>query len=648
MFLQRCRVTHGTLRNVFTPQSFLMNRYNNRFISQDIESNQTALTRLLTRSIANSNFEDAEYIMDHMIKKKMVPAKENYENLIYTFTRLNDPVKVGKYVTGLKEAGYSLDITMINNLIKIYIQIKDYALASKTFYQSIKLNILPNIKTFEILFTSYLETKQYGSLLALVPIMYDSNIKPNRPIYNALFQAYVKAHKPNEVLHLLSQMKANRIFPTQDDYIEAIKFFIDFGYIDHALQITSLPELALSSDAYCQLIRGYLDCDCLSSAEAAFREMRNRKIKINTELCKWFIKYYIENNDVKVAFRFFNVLPSSFKQVPTLYIFVINVLLQNNYGKEVSDIYKKFESKFSIPNSTNMYNALIGKALLNMEDNKADEYLRIMKSKKIPVNIDTYDYFLKHYTRSKLAFTQWPQIEEIMDNIATKKLTPSSDTFYYIVRYAILCNDHVRAESYLKILLNDYPDVSPYKVYNVMLEFYSTVGTTISQMLIEQLVDIARTKPNRDVFNSIIAGYTAYGDIENSIRYYDQLVRHQITPNRKTLTLMIKVCCKHSFINEATKYFTMMKTELSLDPITENYNDLIYCCARVGDMKNALKYFNKLTSLNLKPTKPTFDHIIAGYYRIGQQKWGDNFASELNIVVDKQKMGADYFKNAIL
>lgn len=643
MIISRCRTSPGAIK-VFIRSQNALPRSITRSSAADVENNPAALARLFQRSIANNNLKDAEYVIFHMNKHKMKPPKESIESLIYAFTSVHQPNKVSEYLQQFKQAGYKMDITMINKLIQIHLKQKDYKLASKTFYQALTLNIQPNLETFEILIPCYYEIKQYGSLLALTSIMYQYKIELNRTIYEILLQTYIYTHKPPEILRTIAEMHAKRMFPTEKMILDSIKFFVEFGFLDHVIQLTSLPELRLSSEAHCHLIHSYIKGDCITTAEETFHEMKSKKLQLNSEMCKWFLEYYIRNNQTKVAFRFFNTFPANFKQSPTLYVYVINTLLQNNHGKSVPAIFQNFEKQFSIPQTTNMYNALIGISLDSLDELKAEEYLTTMKEKNIPPNIETYNYFLRYFTKTKLAFSHWPKIEEILQKMKRKKLTPTGETFYFIVRYAILCNDHLKAEAYLKMLLLEYPDVAPYRVYDVMIEFYSTTSKSITQMLIEQLIEISNIKPNRDVFNSIIGGFTAFGDVENTIGYFDKMNMLQISPNAKSFTYLIKVCCKHSLINDATRYLSLMKNENGITARLENYNDLIFCCARVGDMRTALKYLTKLTSLKLTPNKQTYDHIIAGYYLVGDKKWAEKFASQLNILVDKQKSGAEYFK----
>jgi len=601
------------------------------------------MSRLLHRSVRSNNLQDAEQVIGLMKQKNIKPMKEDIEIMIKGFAHQYNQEKVAHYIHLLLRSGYKLEINLINAIMRIYIDRNALQQAASVFHQALSLHLRPSLESCKILMTAFFRARQYEALLSIPPIMYEYEIKMDQQISETILASLMSTQKSLEIIQHLNEVHAARVFVTPKTRLQILKYFVQRDLLSEAekLHNSFFSSSALSCTA---IIRGYLNCNRIEDANAMYLHMRKHKLLMSSEMCAGFLRYYIDQEKPQEAFLFFNDVPKNFKDAPGLFLEIMQSLQLNGFHAQVPDMLHRFLKQFKMPEIPKMYNIQIDMELNVFNEDRARKLLADMKENKVEPTVDTYNLFFNWWTTKEAPDTYWPRIEEMWEEMRENQIQPNLKTFEYLIRYALNNDNEPIANKWFVKLVNEHPDVVPYRCYQMMIEYYSKSKPEFATMLLKRLVSFLEKDRSRDLYHSIMAGFVSFKDVMSAGKYYDAMIGNRIHPNQQTYNILIRGYSYYSFLSEATRQLELMK-EKTIEPNRETYNSLIFCCAKVGDIAKAKKYFFKLESIKVPPNEETYHHIIAGYYRMGAPEKAEHFAKEVKIEYSKSTLASrTYFE----
>lgn len=220
-------------------------------------------------------------------------------------------------------------------------------------------------------------------------------------------------------------------------------------------------------------------------------------------------------------------------------------------------------------------------------------------------------------------------------------------------------NDKVAWQSYKEIAdSNNLKDLSHTDFSRILRILRNERGPVRSPNNLNEMVQIiehikeAGFQPNHGDFTTMIAAFGRSHQLVKALTYFEEMKQANLEPDIFTYNTLIDVYGKNKELHSAVKIFNEMK-EKKLKPTLATYNILIsahglnedpkgakhwFDCvmkdpsisaneitysnimdayARVGDVKNTLKYLNEMKSHKINPSLGHYNSLVLVYTKVG-------------------------------
>ncbi|KAL9229192.1 hypothetical protein vseg_004685 [Gypsophila vaccaria] len=120
-------------------------------------------------------------------------------------------------------------------------------------------------------------------------------------------------------------------------------------------------------------------------------------------------------------------------------------------------------------------------------------------------------------------------------------------------------------------------------------------------------------------YTSMITSYAQHGRSQEALQLFEEMLAAGEKPNKVTFIGVLSACSYAGMVNEALKYFNMMKTSYKIKPIMEHYSCLIDMYVRLGRLKEA---FELTKNMGCEPDEFIWSNLVAGCRSHGNLELG--------------------------
>ncbi|KAH7281688.1 hypothetical protein KP509_36G058400 [Ceratopteris richardii] len=152
------------------------------------------------------------------------------------------------------------------------------------------------------------------------------------------------------------------------------------------------------------------------------------------------------------------------------------------------------------------------------------------------------------------------------------------------------------------------------------------VGTALVDMyakcgLIDKAQDVFNKLPIRDkvLWNSLLTGYSQYGEIKKLLLLFDRMRKDQFEPHSATFVNIFNACTHAGLIEEGHAYFDAMRKEFGIHPLIEHYTCMMDLYGRAGMLEEAVVVLN---SFPCHPNMVTLMSILGACRKLNNLEVG--------------------------
>ncbi|XWS75609.1 hypothetical protein CRYUN_Cryun01aG0105700 [Craigia yunnanensis] len=127
-------------------------------------------------------------------------------------------------------------------------------------------------------------------------------------------------------------------------------------------------------------------------------------------------------------------------------------------------------------------------------------------------------------------------------------------------------------------------------ICSTLVDMYSKCGNMHdSKLMFEKAA-------NRDfvTWNAMICGYAQHGLGEEALKFFEEMIVENVTPNHATFVSVLRACSHIGLVEKGLHYFDLMSSEYGLAPQLEHYSCVVDIMGRAGQVSEALKLINDM------------------------------------------------------
>jgi len=110
-------------------------------------------------------------------------------------------------------------------------------------------------------------------------------------------------------------------------------------------------------------------------------------------------------------------------------------------------------------------------------------------------------------------------------------------------------------------------------------------------------------------WTSMISGYSQHGRPQEAIQLFEDMRFAGIKPNEITFVSVLSACSYAGLVDEAERYFNMMKEEYKIEPVVDHYGCMIDMFVRLGWLDDAFSFIKRT---GFEPNEAIWSSLVAG------------------------------------
>lgn len=113
-------------------------------------------------------------------------------------------------------------------------------------------------------------------------------------------------------------------------------------------------------------------------------------------------------------------------------------------------------------------------------------------------------------------------------------------------------------------------------------------------------------------YNTLLQGLASQGDVETSIKFFDEMKSKHIKPDKLTFHCVVSACCNANQRDKAISFLNEMKLS-GLTPTIDTYNVIFSVLARGKDFERMDDFLRIIKGEGIHPTSLTYHMICSAY-----------------------------------
>uniref|UniRef100_A0A0E0F5R4 DYW domain-containing protein n=1 Tax=Oryza meridionalis TaxID=40149 RepID=A0A0E0F5R4_9ORYZ len=110
-------------------------------------------------------------------------------------------------------------------------------------------------------------------------------------------------------------------------------------------------------------------------------------------------------------------------------------------------------------------------------------------------------------------------------------------------------------------------------------------------------------------WTSMISGYSQHGQPQEAIQLFEEMRLAGVRPNEITFVSLLSACSYAGLVEEAERYFDMMKKEYCIEPVVDHYGCMIDMFVRLGRVEDAFSFIKRT---GFEPNEAIWSSLVAG------------------------------------
>jgi len=190
--------------------------------------------KIMQQFIMQNNFSQAERTLQNLISQS-VGLDRHFFNVLLESLAKQDVIEMKKYFEEMKRLNIEPNVTTYNALMKGFGLCGEHETMLKCFEEMKSLNIKPTAKSFSVLMSAFGSYGKKELMLKYFQEMKQFNIKPTASNFDVMMYSLGKHGDLEDMIKVYNEMKQLKIRPTSDCFFSLIKWLSKKGDTDRAL-----------------------------------------------------------------------------------------------------------------------------------------------------------------------------------------------------------------------------------------------------------------------------------------------------------------------------------------------------------------------------------------------------------------------------
>ncbi|PKU68253.1 pentatricopeptide repeat-containing protein At2g31400, chloroplastic [Dendrobium catenatum] len=169
--------------------------------------------------------------------------------------------------------------------------------------------------------------------------------------------------------------------------------------------------------------------------------------------------------------------------------------------------------------------------------------------------------------------------------------------------------------------------------YSALISAYARNGLSSEAMSVFSLMKASGVRPNNISYNAVIDACGKGGvDLEITVGFFREMLQNGICPDRKTFNSLLAGCSHAGRLEDARILFDEM-IDLGIGRDIYTYNTFIDVLCKGGNMKFAVEVIPDMLSSYIQPNVVTYSTLMDGYAKL------ERHDEALNLYMEMKSMG---------
>lgn len=278
------------------------------------------------------------------------------------------------------------------------------------------------------------------------------------------------------------------------------------------------------------------------------------------------------------------------------------------------------------PPSIINFNRLLGSAVKMRHYSLAVYMFDELRHRAIPLDECTLNISVNFYIRlSRVDLGM-----AVLAMFYKRGFAPGITTFSPLLRGLFYANMADEAELLFKNMLVENVCKPDKLMYNTVIHGLCITGNVLTaQELIVRLEQGSGCKPDLYSYNTVIWTLCDYKMIDDALRLFNRMSERGIRPDVLTYRLLIKGLCITGHVLNAHELIVRMEQGSGCKPDLYSYNTVIRTLFDYKLVDDALRLFNGMSEMGVRPNVLTYRLLIIGLYRLGRWNEASNLLNEM-------------------
>ncbi|KAG6600102.1 Pentatricopeptide repeat-containing protein, partial [Cucurbita argyrosperma subsp. sororia] len=580
---------------------------------------------LLVSFIANDRQHELHNLILHPTRDLPRPSKALMDTSIGAYVQMGKPHLAAQIFKKMKRLNYRPNLltcnTLLNSLVR-YPSLNSILLSREVFKDTVKLGVVLNTNSFNILIYGYCLESKFKDALDLVNKMGEFGCVPDNVSYNTILDALCKKGQLHEARDLLLDMKNKGLLPNKNTYNILVSGYCKLGWLKEATKVIELmTQNNLLPDVwtYNMLISGFCNDGKIDEAFRLRDEMEKMKMLPDVVTYNTLIDGCFEWRGSSEAYCLIEEMDKKgLKCNAITYNIMLKWMCKEGNMNEATNTVQKMEENGFSPDCVT-YNTLINAYCKAGKMGEAFEMMDEMTRRGLKIDTCTLNTILHSLCGEK-------KLDE-----AYKLLCSASKRGYIIdeVSYGTLIMGYFKDEKANRAL-SLWDEMKERQILPSIVTYNSVIGGLCMSGKTDQAIDKLNELlesglvPDETTYNIIINGYCSEGNVEKAFQFHNKMVENFFKPDVFTCNILLCGLCREGMLEKALKLFnTWVSKGKDIDVVT--YNTLISSLCKEGKFENAYDLLTDMEEKKLGPDNYTYNAILGALTDAGRINEAEKF-----------------------